>query len=149
MKDFCHSLHCFESGIKGGVGAFFVIFFSLTLTSCRSARDVYIDRPVCIHDTMYVANVQKDSVYIHDSVNVYKNGDTVYMSKWRTRYVERLKTDTLTRYIEVPVETTVEVKKVVESPLKWYQKMQMWLGAIVEIVALGFAIAWFINREKR
>ena len=44
-----------------------------------------------------------DSIYVHDSTVVTIKGDTVTMTRWKTRYVERVKckqiTDTIYRYI--------------------------------------------------
>ena len=56
-------------------------------TSCKSVEYV----PVIEHhtDTLIKTNVQRDSVYVHDSVTVTQKGDTVLMDRWHTKYVER------------------------------------------------------------
>ena len=43
-------------------------------------------------------NIQRDSIYLHDSIFVRIRADTVYLEKWHTRYKDRLvtKTDTVT-----------------------------------------------------
>ena len=43
-------------------------------------------------------NIQRDSIYLHDSIFVHIRADTVYLEKWHTRWRDRetLKTDTIT-----------------------------------------------------
>lgn len=54
-------------------------------------------------------NIQRDSIYLHDSIFVHIRADTVYLEKWHTRYKDRLvtKTDTVTN--EVIRTETVQV----------------------------------------
>ena len=44
------------------------------------------------------ASLQRDSIYLHDSVFVRIRADTVYLEKWHTRWRDRetVKTDTIT-----------------------------------------------------
>ena len=57
-------------------------------------------------------NIQRDSIYLHDSIFVRIRADTVYLEKWHTRYRDRLvtKTDTVTN--EVICTETVQVRYV-------------------------------------
>ena len=57
-------------------------------------------------------NIQRDSIYLHDSIFVHIRADTVYLEKWHTRYKDRLvtKTDTVTN--EVIRTETVQVRYV-------------------------------------
>ena len=43
-------------------------------------------------------NIQRDSIYLHDSIFVRIRADTVYLEKWHTRWRDRetVKTDTIT-----------------------------------------------------
>ena len=43
-------------------------------------------------------NIQRDSIYLHDSIFVHIRADTVYLEKWHTRWRDRetVKTDTIT-----------------------------------------------------
>ena len=43
-------------------------------------------------------NIQRDSIYLHDSIFVHIRADTVYLEKWHTRWRDRetVKTDTVT-----------------------------------------------------
>ena len=43
-------------------------------------------------------NIQRDSIYLHDSIFLHIRADTVYLEKWHTRWRDRetVKTDTIT-----------------------------------------------------
>lgn len=117
---------------------------SVTASSCRSAKEVIREVEVPIHDTTYVVKNVKDSVFVDRFVKEYVKGDTVFFEKYITRYAERVKTDTVRVYKEVPVQTTVEVEKVVKTPLKWWQKGLMLVG----ILSLMFGAVYVWLRIK-
>ena len=119
-------------------------------TSCKSIEYV----PIIEHhtDTLIKTNVQRDSVYVHDSVTVTKKGDTVLMDRWHTKYVEREVHDTtyISKIDSIPKPYPVEVK--VEKQLTWWQQARMhiggvvfWLSIIVAVVAL---VRWWLKQKK-
>ena len=71
----------------------------------------YRDRYVSKTDSF----IKTDSVYLHDSVSVFSEGDTVYIAK--TRYKDRFKivyhtkTDTVAVHDSIPYPVKVEVEK--------------------------------------
>ena len=106
-------------------------------TGCTTTQ--YI--PVIEHhtDTLIQTKVQKDSIYVHDSVTVSQKGDTVRIEKWHTKYVEKQVHDTtyVSKTDTVPVPYPVETIKEVAQPLAWWQKTLMWLGvALIGIIAV-------------
>ena len=119
-------------------------------TSCKSIEYV----PIIEHhaDTLIKTNVQRDSVYVHDSVTVTQKGDTVLMDRWHTKYVEREVHDTtyISKIDSIPTPYPVEVK--VEKQLTWWQQARMhigdvvfWLSIIVAVVAL---VRWWLKQKK-
>ena len=119
-------------------------------TSCKSIEYV----PIIEHhtDTLIKTNVQRDSVYVHDSVTVTQKGDTVLMDRWHTKYVEREVHDTtyVSKIDSIPTPYPVEVK--VEKQLTWWQQARMhiggvvfWLSIIVAVVAL---VRWWLKQKK-
>ena len=103
--------------------------------SCTTTR--YVDRPVPVETirTEYVNQLYRDSVFVHDSIDRYVQGDTVYQLKYKYIYKYLNKTDTIvkTDSIEIPVEVkTVEVKEV--NKIRWYQSALMWLGGLFTIL---------------
>lgn len=109
-----------------------LIFLSISCTTTK-----YIDRPVPVETvkTEYVNQLYRDSVFVHDSIDRYIKGDTVYQYKYKYIYKYLNRTDTIikTDSIEVPVEIkTIETKEV--NKIKWYQSLFIWIGAITSII---------------
>lgn len=135
-----------------------VVMAVILLTACKT-KIQYVDRvtevevPVTVETvrTEYINQLYRDSVFIHDSIDRYVSGDTVYLYKEKYIYKYMNRTDTVvkTDSIEVPVEVvkntvsnTVEIKEV--NKLKWYQTTLMWTGGIAVLL---FA-AWLVWRIK-
>ena len=69
-----------------------ILLSVLLLTACRTTQtmtDTYTN-----HVTN---NIQRDSIYLYDSIFVHIRADTVYLEKWHTRWRDRetVKTDTI------------------------------------------------------
>lgn len=114
--------------------------FTLLLSGCKTTE--YIKVPVETVRTEY--KVQKDSIYLHDSINVYTEtkGDTVYITKLKYKIKETFKTDTILKRDSIPV--IMEVEKVVEvNKLHSWQKTLMWIGGVGLLVLLGIGINKF------
>ena len=69
-----------------------------------------------------------DSIYVHDSTVVTIRGDTVTMTRWKTRYIERVKykqvADTIYRYVgqsrgEYDSESSWRQEKKTYNILSW------------------------------
>lgn len=126
-----------------------LIFFLLLLTT--SCRTVYVDRPIetIVHDTLKVVQEKTDSVFVKDSIFVYKNGDTVLIYKYRDRYKDKIVHDTVYKHsvdsISYPVyiENEVEVKYI---PL--YNKILGFLGIIL-IWYIIYRIYYLIKTIKQ
>lgn len=117
-----------------------ILMFTLLLSGCKTTE--YIKVPVETIRTEY--KVQKDSIYLHDSINIYTEtkGDTVYITKLKYKIKETFKTDTILKRDSIPV--IVEVEKVVEvNKLHSWQKTLMWIGGVGLLVLLGIGINKF------
>lgn len=109
--------------------------------SCTTTK--YVDRPVPVETirTEYVNQLYRDSVFVHDSIDRYVQGDTVYQYKYKYIYKYLNRTDTVvkTDSIEVPVEIkTTEVKEV--NKIKGYQSFLMYFGLGFILILLYKAI---------
>ena len=118
-----------------------IVILVFIFTSCTTTK--YIDRPVPVETvrTEYINQLYRDSVFIHDSIDRYISGDTVYQYKYKYIYKYLNRTDTLikTDSIEVPIETKVtEIKEV--NKLKGYQSFLMYLGFGFILILLYVAI---------
>ena len=115
------------------------------VVSCTTTK--YVDRPVLVETvrTEYVNQLYKDSIFVHDSIDRFISGDTVYQYKYKQIYKYFNRTDTVvkTDSIEVPVEIkTTEVKEV--NRIKGYQSFLMCFG-FVFILILVYKVIKFIK----
>lgn len=115
------------------------------VVSCTTTK--YVDRPVLVETvrTEYVNQLYKDSTFVHDSIDRFISGDTVYQYKYKYIYKYFNRTDTVvkTDSIEVPVEIkTTEVKEV--NRIKGYQSFLMCFG-FVFILILVYKVIKFIK----
>lgn len=115
------------------------------VVSCTTTK--YVDRPVLVETvrTEYVNQLYKDSIFVHDSIDRFISGDTVYQYKYKYIYKYFNRTDTVvkTDSIEVPVEIkTTEVKEV--NRIKGYQSFLMCFG-FVFILILVYKVIKFVK----
>ena len=136
---------CFKCGIRAAVWAALTCLV-FAAASCRTIKTVEV--PVTIHDTTYLTKTVKDSVFVEHSTTYYVKGDTVYLTKTVTKFVERLKTDTLRLYVEKPIEIVKTETKTVEKPLNWLQKTLIG-GGVCFLISIIIAIALFILGLKK
>lgn len=115
--------------------------------SCRTIERVEV--PVPIHDTTYVYHNTHDSVFVENLVKEYIKGDTVFKEKVKTKYIERLRVDTMFSYKEVPIEIEKETIKYVEKKLNWFQKTLIGLGVCFILSLLVCALLSILGLKKR
>lgn len=110
-----------------------LIIILLIATACTTTR--YIETPVPIETikTEYITQIKEDSIYIHDSIDRYISGDTVYQYKYKYIYKFLNTKDTIQQIdtIQIPIEV-MQIKEV--NKLKWYQSTLMYLGLAFLIV---------------
>lgn len=117
------------------LGIVLSLVLMVVCTSCRQIKTVveYRDREVI------KTELQRDSVYMHDSVYVAQKGDTVFVDRWRTEYAYKYiaRVDSFTRVdsIPYPVEVVREVRV-----RNGYDKFCSWFLWIV-VVAGGVFVA--------
>lgn len=113
------------------------------LFSCRSVE--YVPVETVKTETERVVDVQRDSIYVLDSVFVRQAQDTIYITKWRTEYREALRVDTFNVERVDSVNTIVEVEK---KLTKW-QKAKMNIGAgVLYAVPILIAVGLFLLYRK-
>ena len=112
------------------------------LVACSSTKIIEKEVPIEKVKTEYINTLKIDSVYIHDSIDRFVNGDTLYLYKYKYiyKYLNHIDTVIQKDSIETPVYITeTKIKEV--NKLKWYQKLLMWLGAA--FVIGGIAITQY------
>ena len=127
-KDFCK----FEFGLIGIV----ITILMLAFCSCKSVEYV----PVIEHktDTVIQTKVQKDSIWLHDSIHVTEKGDTIRIEKWHTKYVEKQVHDTLYQSKADSIPVPYPVTEYVEKKLSTWQVVLMVIGTLTLIGIIVF-----------
>lgn len=113
--------------------------------SCRSVR--YVPVETVKHDSIYITQHQKDSIYIHDSIYQKEKGDTLIIEKWHTKYIEKQVRDTLIQIERDTIPQPYPYEVEVPAQLSWWQKTRLHLANIA-MLALAVFIAWKIYRRK-
>ena len=114
-----------------------VLFVLALLASCKQIEYVTVEKVRT--DTTYITKWQRDSIWLHDSIHVKENGDTVLVEKWHTQWRDRLRVDTIYQatHDTIPQPFPVETIKEVPAELTWWQKLRIWIGNIGLIAILG------------
>lgn len=114
--------------------------FCVALSSCSPK---IVEHVVVQHDTTTVHH--RDTTYRRDSVYIreWMKGDTVYVDRYRDRYVFRDRWRDSVSVREVHDTTAVEVK--VEKPLSWAQKAKIGAFPWVLLALLG-ALVWIFRK---
>lgn len=129
-KDFCK----FEWGLIGII----ITIIMLAFCSCKSVEYV----PVIEHktDTVIQTKVQRDSVWLHDSISVKEKGDTIRIEKWHTKYVEKQVHDTTYISKTDTVPQPYPVTEYVEKKLSTWQVVLMTIGTLTLMGILIFIV---------
>lgn len=98
--------------------------------SCRTRENRESDARV---NVQYLSFHTRDSIFLHDSVRVRESADTVFITRIRTLYRDRLRTDTLL------VHDTI-TKVVKETIVSKKNNSSMW--SIAAVLLLIFLILW-------
>ena len=130
-------------------GAAFIVLIIMGLLLCAMLSGCTTTQyiPVIEHktDTLIQTKVQKDSVWLHDSIHVTEKGDTVKIEKWHTKYVEKQVHDTtyVAKHDSIPVPYEV----IKEVPRK--RSTLEWVLSIVGFLSILGIILWVVNKLKR
>lgn len=69
-----------------------VLLFIELVSGCT--RTIYVPQTTIQRDSIYLTKLQRDSIWLHDSITLREKGDTIWLEKWHTKYIERVHTDT-------------------------------------------------------
>lgn len=119
----------------------FVLLVCVVMVGCRT-----LPEPVAVRverDSIYLSRVERDSVFVRDSVLIREKGDTVYRDRWRVEYRERVLRDTV--YIERNDTITNVVE--VERALSWWESVKMETGGVT-LVGFALLAVWGVIKLK-
>ena len=143
-----------EDRVKAGCfqGVFFVLAFLIgliicaLLSSCSTTKVVEVERVKT--DTTYITKWQRDSVWLHDSIQVTEKGDTVRIERWHTKYIEKQVHDTTYVATHDTIPQPYEVVKEVPAELSWWQRVRLWMGNAVLLAVIVFVGHWILKIYK-
>lgn len=119
----------------------------LVICSCRTVK--YVPVETVKVDTTYINKLQRDSIYMLDSVYVKDKGDTVLIEKYKYLYRDKLVRDTM--YISKV--DSIQVPYPVEKELTRWQQMKQELGGwalgIILVVTLAIVILLIYRTRKK
>ena len=119
-----------------------LIAVAALLCSCKTQ---YVPVETIKTETERVVDIQRDSIYVLDSIYVREAHDTVYITKWRTEYKEALRVDTLNIQRIDTLQTIVEVEK----KLTKVQQLKMNVGTgVLYAVPILIAVGLFVLYRK-
>lgn len=119
--------------------AFLFGFSFLIFCSCSTTRTIPIE--TIRKDTVYLSNIQYDSIYIYNNVYQDRSRDTLYIKEIQTEYRYKFLRDTIriVQWDSIPYEVRIiDVKQVKYIP-PWYK----WLSAIGGIAVLLLTITLY------
>ena len=113
---------------------------ALVLTGCATRRQLQVvDR--ITHDTVYLSNVQYDSIYIFQDRQLDRSRDTVYLRDVSVEYRYRHLRDTIykVQHDSIPYQVTVTEVKEITRPLSLFDHLThftFWLvvGALLLLI---------------
>lgn len=125
---------------------FCIILMTLAIWSCKSGR--YIPVETVRTDSIYINQVQRDSIYRHDSIYIREKGDTVWMERYKYVYRDKVVHDTM----YVNRTDTIREPYPVEKKLTRWQQMKLELGGWAFGVVIAFAliiIGWLVYKSRK
>ena len=132
-----------DRGGCGGPVIMACVLLLFLLCSCKQIE--YI--PVIEHhtDTTYIVNHERDSIWLHDSILIKERGDSFLIEKWHTKYIEKVKIDTLYKAVRDTIPQPYPVEK--ELTL-WQRAKQTYGGYAMLAVLAGLVVLIFRIKGK-
>ena len=125
---------------------FVIILLTSAICSCRSVK--YVPVETVKHDSIYLSQIKKDSIYVKDSVLIIK-GDTVVEYRYKYIYQYKDRTDTL----YVTKTDSIHVPYPVEKELTRWQQMKLELGGwafgimLIIIISIVFLLIYRTRKK--
>ena len=116
------------------------ILLAAMIAGCRTMHPTVAEKISA--DSIRSVTVQHDSIFVRDSIFVVERGDTVFATKYRYVYRDRVLRDTFHHHRLDTVTNTVELEK----ELTYWQQKKMELGGTVAWIA-PIAIALMVARR--
>ncbi len=124
-----------------------VMLTMIWLTSCTTTKYVEVEKVRT--DTLIETKLMYDSIHIHDSILVKEKGDSVWVERWHTKYMEKVFTDTIYQAKHDTIPKPYPVTKEVPAQLSWWQKTRLYIANILLMLIGLYLLYLFILKKKR
>lgn len=122
-----------------------IVLLVFIIESCTTTKNIDKVVPIETINTEYINKLYRDSVFIHDSIDRYIQGDTVFQTKYKYIYRQINKIDTVIKTDTIPKIVTVEKIEVKEvNKIKWWQNILIYSG-----IAFITSAVIFVYRKIR
>lgn len=123
-----------------------LVFIIFMLASCRTE---YIPIESVRYDSIYFAKLQKENIYIQDSIYIKEKGDTVFVDKFK--YIYKYVNIQDTCFIEKT--DSVLIPYPIERKLTWWERKTQnlgdWIVEIIIIFILYRLLGWLIKKTRK
>lgn len=120
--------------------------FIIAMCSCSTQ---YVPVESVRYDSLYFAKIQKDSIFVHDSVFLHQKGDTVFKDRFKLVYKYVMVKDTML----VVRNDSILIPCPVEKKRTWWEQTKIDIASIatiiVTIILLYSLIRWIILRTRK
>ena len=121
----------------------FAITILLVCCSCSTPKHITQTVRDVQKDTVYLSNIQYDSIYISQDKLIDRSKDTLYIRDVSVEYRYKLLRDTvrIVQHDSIPYEVTIVQTKEIKRPLTWYDHLSraiLWLN-------IGFVLLLFVR----
>ncbi len=113
------------------------------ICSCRTVK--YVPVETVKVDTTYINKLQRDSIYMLDSVYVKEKGDTVLIEKYKYLYRDKLVRDTL----YIAKADSIQVPYPVEKELTKWQQFRMDFGGLAMCIVVISILILIVYKIKK
>lgn len=133
---------------------YLLFLLTLLVAACTPTRYAIPTEPVVMEavkmERTAAATIERENVYVHDSVFMKIAGDTIYTEKWHTRWRDKEVHDTLYlhRVDSIPYKVEVPVIRVVEKPPSEWTRFLTAIGRFVIFAAAGILIGFIISKLR-
>lgn len=105
-----------------------IILFLIPILLCACSTTRHVQMQVAEHiqkDTIYLSNVQYDSIYVLQDKHTDRSKDTLLIKETNIEYRYKLLRDTIykTQVDSIPYQVTVTEIKEITRPLTWYDHL--------------------------
>jgi len=130
-----------------------LLFLLCVLCLVGCSKTTYV--PIESVKTEYIDRLQRDSIYLRDSIHIREKGDSVIVEKYKYLYRDVIRVDSILRIDSIPYPVEVKVPYPVERKLSKWESTKMDVGgwaigvlSAVFIAGIIYIMVWLIRKFR-